>query len=96
LFHLRLGDCLYSPDVFITSESWVCIAYMNTATVQYKGNWKPLVEILKNKFCKMLILLALYTYGKAVVRFLLHFTSLHFTSLHFTSLHCTALHFTSN
>jgi hypothetical protein len=50
LFHLPLGDCLYSPKVFITSESWVCMVYMNTTTIQFKGNWKHLVELLKNEF----------------------------------------------
>jgi len=50
-FHLALGDCLYSPEVFITSGSWVCIVYMNTTTIQFQGNWKRLVELLKIEFC---------------------------------------------
>jgi len=66
MFHLPLGDCLYSPKVFITSESWVCIVYMNTTTIQFKGNWKHLVELLKTEFCKMSIFLTLYSYGKAM------------------------------
>jgi hypothetical protein len=80
LLHLPLGDRLYSPKVFITSESWVCIVFMNTTTIQFKGNWKHLVERLKTEFSKMSIFLALYCYGKAAVRFLLHFTSRHVTS----------------
>ena len=71
LFHLHLGDCLYSSEVFITLGSWMCIVHMNTPTIQFEGNWKHLVQLLKTEFCKMLILLALYSYGKAVVKFLL-------------------------
>jgi len=64
-FHLALGDCLYSREVFITSGSWVCIFYMNTPTIQFKGNCKHLVELLKTEFCEMLILLALYRLRKS-------------------------------
>ena len=73
LFHLPLRECLYSPNVFITSESWVCIVYVNTSTIQFKGNWKHLAQLLKTVFYKMLILLALYSYGKAMIKFILNF-----------------------
>jgi len=39
---------------------------MNTTTIQFKGNWKHLVELLKTEFCKMSIFLTLYSYGKAM------------------------------
>ena len=48
LFHLPLGGSLYSPKVFITLEPWMAIVYVNTSTIQFKGNWKHFNKTIEN------------------------------------------------